>query len=512
MCSATTAWRGRRRWSSAVGGSPTTTGNGFSSIAALSADGNIIAFESGSTNLLAGQTTSADNVYLYDASLAAQGLPPLTLVSHVSDNLDVGAGAASGGDALRKSDSSNLGGPFQPDSNLTNKFLSLSLDGRFVSYQSWAFNLVPNQTEPPTGSGYGFLNTFVFDSQSLTNTLVSGVNGSGQNTGNRGSVDSLVTSNGSVILLSTADNLIAGTTKTDGSIDIFVSHAAGQPPLLVTRSAFQAGPQSFVYSASADGRYVVFTSNATNVVPGQLNSNSDQNVFLLDRLTNTRVLVSHTPESLTTTGDQGSPGSLPAATIAGVPAVISADGNFVAFVSSADNLVPNQNPYPITIYSNIYLYNVQTAQVTLISGTSPTATGVAAAFRPVISADGQYVAFTSTIYSFLKEVVVYNRITNTSQVISRPDDGDSDYASISDDGLSIVYQSRADDLMIPRRGAGPWALRWLSRLPGHRQQRGREVRPVQQRGRGHQFHRTVHQRRLSGPSRRGSDQQRHRSP
>jgi Tol biopolymer transport system component len=210
--------------------------------------------------------------------------------------------------------------------------------------------------------------TYLFDSQSLSSTLVSGVNGSGQVTGDQGSIASIVVSDGSVVVLTMADNLIAGVAKADGSPDLFISDSVGQPPRLVTQSAFQPAPESTVCSSSADGRYVVFTSNATNVVPGEVDTNDDQNVYLLDRSTSTTVLVSHTPDSARTTGDAGSPGSRAAAKVSSVPAVISADGNYVAFISSADNLVPDQFRFPTSIYTNRYLYSVNTGQVTLISG------------------------------------------------------------------------------------------------------------------------------------------------
>ncbi|HSN86933.1 MAG TPA: hypothetical protein VL025_09255, partial [Thermoanaerobaculia bacterium] len=83
-------------------------------------------------------------------------------------------------------------------------------------------------------------------------------------------------------------------------------------------------------SLSADGRYAAFSSSSTNLVPGQRDSNGGNDVFLYDRLAGTTTLISHA------TGSPALTGALPT----GYPASISADGRFVAFVSSAWDLVP----------------------------------------------------------------------------------------------------------------------------------------------------------------------------
>src|SRR5207237_967126 len=206
------------------------------------------------SNLVPNQSGPTGNIFYYHASGATQ---TITLASHFSGSSTVAAG----------------GSPYTVDiSDLT-----MSLDGRFVTYQSTARNLVAGQTGPT-----GFLNVFLYDTTQNQSTLVSGSRGS---------------------------------TTTGGAGD---SSGAGLRP---------AG-SSVVY-VSADGRCVVFTSNATNVVAGQVDNNFDQDVFLLDRTAGTVTLVSHIPGSLTTTGNAGSPNTTSVPGTLGVPAVISADGNFI---------------------------------------------------------------------------------------------------------------------------------------------------------------------------------------
>src|SRR6185369_14398824 len=93
--------------------------------------------------------------------------------------------------------------------------------------------------------------------------------------------------------------------------------------------ALSAGGDSTWVRQSADGRFVVFTSNATNLVPGQVDAENTQDIFLRDRVAGTTVLVSH---SFTTP-------SVAAHDQSSIP-VISADGSYVAFCSFATDLIP----------------------------------------------------------------------------------------------------------------------------------------------------------------------------
>src|SRR5215213_939864 len=106
---------------------------------------------------------------------------------------------------------------------------------------------------------------------------------------------------------------------------------------------------------SADGRYFVYSSDASNLVRGQMDPNAGTDVFLYDRLQGTTALVSRVPGSAVTAGDDRS-----------YDPVLSADGRYVAFVSQARNLVPGlQNVLPGR--SNVFLYERATGKVTLAS-------------------------------------------------------------------------------------------------------------------------------------------------
>src|SRR4028118_34692 len=127
-------------------------------------------------------------------------------------------------------------------------------------------------------------------------------------------------------------------------------------------------------TVSADGRYVVFASESTNLVPGQVDNNFDSDIFLHDRVTGTTRLVSHVPAGPNATGEWGS--SDPS---------ISADGRYVAFMSSSSNLTlaPHSNGT-----FDIFVFDRDTGVVTLVShgASAPDAAGTGTARRPNLTA------------------------------------------------------------------------------------------------------------------------------
>src|SRR5262249_48333098 len=137
---------------------------------------------------------------------------------------------------------------------------------------------------------------------------------------------------------------------------------------------------------SADGRYVVFSSTATNLVAGQVDasrtSSVNDDLFLYDRLTGTNTLMSHTATSATTTGNGAS-----------YAPVLSADGRYVVFRSLASNLAPAM-PDPSNTQDASLSARV-TGTIPRVSPTPPPATTAGNSFadHPTISADGRTIAF-----------------------------------------------------------------------------------------------------------------------
>jgi hypothetical protein len=419
---------------SGVDGSPSTPSFANSDLADVSADGTVVVFRSDATDLVAGQTGPTGNICLYQASGSTQ---TVSLVSHVAGSTTTAAGGT--------------------PSTLDLIDLTISLDGSVAAYQSTAGNLVPGQTGPA-----GRRNVFLYDTTTGANTLVSGSEDSTTTGGDQDSRQPRLSPDGStVVFISEASDLVPVVNKTNPTPDVFVYPAAGGGTQLVSRSALPGSAVSLVESTSADGRFVVFTSNAVNLVPLQTDNNFDQDVFLLDRDTGTVTLVSHKLGSLTTTGNAGSPNTTFGSGTPGVPAVISADGSFIAFVSSATDLVADQPPQPAGDFRNVFLYDCSTGTITLVSRTS---SAFIYSDHPALSGDGRYLTFVSQATDLVpgqtappdvfnkSNVFLYDRLAGTTVLVSGSSatttgDDNSTNPRINAAGSFVVYQSQATDLI-----------------------------------------------------------------
>src|SRR6185503_14420866 len=104
---------------------------------------------------------------------------------------------------------------------------------------------------------------------------------------------------------------------------------------------------------SDNGRFVVYTSKAPNLVDNDANNLAD--VFYWDNVTRTTVCVSVTP---------GAAG-VPADGASGFPSV-SGDGRYVCFQSRATNITADANDFPFTQKQHIYVRDMQTGITTLV--------------------------------------------------------------------------------------------------------------------------------------------------
>ena len=139
-------------------------------------------------------------------------------------------------------------------------------------------------------------------------------------------------------------------------------------------------------SISGNGRFVVFASAATNLVAGDTNAVAD--IFLRDRDTDADGIFDEAGAVSTTRLSLG-----PSAAQADGPSsapVISADGRYVAFVSTATNLVAGANAF-----EQIYRVDRTTGDVVRVSENVAGEAGDAASATPVIDANGDVIAFQS---------------------------------------------------------------------------------------------------------------------
>jgi hypothetical protein len=261
-------------------------GQGQSFFPAISDDGRLLLFDS-VARLVPEDTNRRFDVYAHDLLTGTT-----TLVSTSS----------TGG--LANDDSFNDGAP--------------SSDDRFVAFNSFASNLVPGDTN-------GALDVFVHDLVSGQTTRVS-VSSSGEE-GDGDSGAPVISANGRFVVFSSrAENLVRN--DSNGVGDCFVRDLKTGKTTLVSRSS--TGEEGNVRSQgsngiSGDGRFVVYQSFASNLVPNDTNGARD--IFLTDRETGETIRV-----SISTSGAQADHNSF--------NATISRDAAWVGFSSDATNLVP----------------------------------------------------------------------------------------------------------------------------------------------------------------------------
>jgi Tol biopolymer transport system component len=312
---------------------------------------------------------------------------------------------------------------------------SVSGDGRYVAFSSDAADLVSGDTN-------GCMDVFVRDTVSGTTTRVS-VSSSGVQ-GNGNSQHPSISADGRYVAFeSLASNLVSGDTNV--ASDIFVHDMiTGNTVIASVSSAGVIGNAGSYYPCiSADGTYVAFQSDAANLVSGDTNVLTD--IFV-------RNLVDSTTErvSVATSGAQAMFGN-------STRPAISYDGRYVAFQSTAMNLVPGDtNPFNDIFVRDRTLgtterVSISTAGVQASGGDSVT---------PSISADGRYVAFASAAMNLVSndtnpstEIFVRDRTSSTTTIVSVASDGTvgangvSSNPSISADGAFVAFDSGCANLV-----------------------------------------------------------------
>ncbi len=330
---------------------------GASEGVSISADGRWVAYQSNAQNLVAGQQDRRgnDDIFLYSRESGEN-----IKVSHAP------------GSETAPADHQSIAP-------------SISADGRWVAYVSYATNLVAGLNDP-NGNG---LDVFLYDRETGENKLVSRAGHSPTTTGNSNcdTEPPTISDDGRfVVYVSHAVDVVPGMRDeaADAMVYIFdresgenrlVSHAVGQP---LRTGMFLAEAAS----VSGDGNWVVFASEASDLVAGQTDSEVCRNIYLWERASGTTRLVSHRAGSTLASPNQNS-----------YESVISRDGRFIAFDSDAPHLVTGQVDEEMGL--DLFLYDRETAAITLVSHLAGSGT-TAVNGTPTdisISADGRVIGF-----------------------------------------------------------------------------------------------------------------------
>ena len=317
-----------------------TRGNDHSSQPVFSGDGTMLAFKSRAGNLVNGDTNLTEDIFVVNTIGGAY--PVRASVSTAGVQIPGTAGCAN---------------PF------------LNYDGTLLVFDSTADNLV---------SGDGNTATDVFlRNLTLNQTTRLSVNPGNSQEGNGESGQPSISYDGNYVAFrSWADNLVAG--DDNGTWDIFVLDRGGNQMTRVSVSSggVQANSSSSNPRISGNGRYVVFTSQADNLVAGDDNTYED--VFLHDLQTHQTELISKRADGNQTNRESDY-------------AVVSADGRFVVFQSSDDYIVPGD----ANGEADIFVLDRATGWISC-----PSLGSDGYNFAPAISGDGRKVAFASQSTTF----------------------------------------------------------------------------------------------------------------
>ncbi|OUL26792.1 hypothetical protein BV378_12275 [Nostoc sp. RF31YmG] len=376
-------------------------GNSYSTNAILSSNGLALTFDSASTNLVNNDTNQLFDIFVRN------------LETNTIDRVNI---ASDGTQA-----------------NGESKVSAISADGRYVVFASNASNLVANDSNNAR-------DIFVRDRLANTTKRVNLANDSSQANG----VSDLaaISANGRyVVFSSVASNLVAG--DTNDMVDVFVRDLESETTELISTASNNSQSNNDSLSPDAaiskDGRYVVFYSYASNLVANDTNEVAD--IFVHDRQTGSTVRVSTAND-----GTEGNDISLSPA--------ISADGRYIVFSSLASNLVAGDT----NDTGDIFVYDQQTKTIERVSLTSDETEADSNSSRPSISADGRYVVFQSRASNlgvdnpdFNSNIYLRDRLTGETKLVSPSlngeTDGDSINPSISADGSYISFESAATNLV-----------------------------------------------------------------
>ncbi|HEX8631701.1 MAG TPA: hypothetical protein VF755_26380 [Catenuloplanes sp.] len=298
---------------------------------------------------------------------------------------------------------------------------SVTPDGRFVAFESYATDLV-------AGDRNGQRDVFLRDRRTGTTELISVSRVRGPANGESQVGTTAISADGRfVVFRSVATDLVAGDSGTSAENRVYVRDRLTR----TTRRVSGAAPLTHAEapSISGDGRFVAFVADDSTLVPGDTNQVSD--VFVYDR------------GSATVRRASVGRGGVQGDNVSRAP-VLSGNGRYVAFLSFAANLDPRDtSPNP-----DAFVRDLRTGRTEHVSrGVAGVDLADGIRQGPSISSDGRLATFASY------EGQVYVRDLarqRTTLVSARPDGAPGDQfshtASLSPDGRYVSFVSSATDL------------------------------------------------------------------
>ena len=344
----------------------------------ISDDGRFVAYQSASTNLVAGDTNNQTDIFIRD------------LQEGVTERLNVAVDGT--------------------ESNFNSGGVTMSPSGRYVAWSTMATNVLSEDAN-------NIWDVLVKDVQTGELMLASVANDGTQGGGwsvapSAGGLDS-----GVIAFESDATNLVPN--DTNGVRDVFVRDFRTGTTTLVSSSASGelGNAVSNSASVSADGRLVAFSSMASNLVPGDSNERGD--AFVKD-------IVTGQIQRITLTDLDGE------TNLGGGGAVISGDGSTVMFSSASNDIVPADgnaggNQFGI---SDVFIRDLVAGTTERVSVSSAGVEANSTSGGHALSADGRYVTFATGANNLVPgdtngrpDLFLHDRVTGLTERISVNADG-----------------------------------------------------------------------------------------
>jgi Tol biopolymer transport system component len=305
----------------------------------------------------------------------------------------------------------------------------ISADGKWVAFISESNNIVP-------GDPLWYRDVFLHELSSGLTTRVSvdafGVAGDASSEGVAISADGRY-----LVFHSKATNLVPG--DTNGVKDVFLyDRIAGSIERISNGLlGMEADGLSEEPNIGLDGRFITYTSRATNLVAND--TDGLPNAFLLDRLSGETTFISVSSTGVLGDGEAGP---------------ISADARFVVFRSGASNLIPGGS-----VGSQVFLRDLQLGETTLVSKDSNGVHSIGIDLEPWVSTSGRFVMFQSWADNLVvgdnndrPDVFLHDRETELTTMIDVNNLGGfanngSYKPTISSNGRYILFDSRGSNLV-----------------------------------------------------------------
>jgi uncharacterized repeat protein (TIGR01451 family) len=308
----------------------------------------------------------------------------------------------------------------------------ITADGRYISYTSFATNLVPNDNNGDLWQREG-LDVFVYDQQTGVTVRASLAENGDEVKGNSAGV---ITPDGqNILFFSNGTNLVANA--------IYKRNFHTGAMSRITKNPFDGGGGNDMMVhvwGDYDASHIVFSSYASNLVLGDYNGLLDIFLYTAEDGSTRRITMGYAGGEAN--GTSGQP-------------FISMDGRFVVFRSDASNLVPGDT----NGVGDVFLYNVETGQMTRASVGSGGRQANGLSRDPSVCANGRYVSFTSEADNLVPgdnngehDVFLHDTETGETILVSKTDggvigNGRSHRSFLVPDCSSIVFASDATNFV-----------------------------------------------------------------